>query len=198
MQSSLGLWHMNLRLFCKFFGMVFCLLFPSLLVAKKTKPKYSIRSDLKITKIRFPEVLDFGHRNIERKSNIFISRPFDFEESLVTDDRYVSAVYLQVYVVHLTSSLPFDPDYKYDEAKAKELNMTLITSRTKDRGDKGKLYHFKQILGDQVYYKWVSVFGNKYQTDIVTALYPQDLELHFVPKLLENLVETAFIGDDLL
>ncbi|NRA47233.1 MAG: hypothetical protein HRU09_19965 [Oligoflexales bacterium] len=166
--------------------------------AEKTKPTFSIRTDLRVTKLRFPSSLDFGQRKIDRSANVFVAGPFSFKDSLVLDERFVSAVYMQVYVIHLTSFVPFDPKFQYDEAKAKELQMTLLESRSKDRGDKGLMYQFKQFIGERVVYKWISVFGNKHQTDVIIALYPDQFASTFIPPLLEGLVETAYITKESL
>ncbi|MFK7827848.1 MAG: hypothetical protein AB8G05_27115 [Oligoflexales bacterium] len=172
--------------------------FPKMLLAEKTKPTFSIGSDFKATRLRLPEALEFGKRKIDRKANVYVARPFSFEETLVLDDRYVSANYLQVFVVHLTSFTPYDSEFSYDETKAKELRMTLLSSRSKDRGDKGKMYFFRQSIKGQIYYKWISVFGDSQQTDVIIALYPEEFNSTFVPTLLEGLAETAFISEDSL
>ena len=174
------------------------LCFPRKLIAEKTKPTFSIRSELKVTKLRLPEALDFGLRKIDRKANVHVSRPFDFEDKLVLDERYVSANYLQVFVIHLTTFVPYDPEFEYDKAKTKELDMVLLTSRSKDRADKGKMYFFRQFMSGRTFYKWISVFGNKYQTDIIIAVYPEEFDSTFLPPLLEGLVETAYISEEKL
>ena len=165
----------------------------SRLLGEKTKPTFSIRTDLRVTKLRLPSALELARRKIDRSANVFVSEPFGFKDSLVLDERFVSAVYLQVFVIHLTSFVPFDPEFQYDKAQAKQLNMTLIQTRSKDRGDKGIMYQFEQVIGGRITYKWISVFGNRHQTDVIIAVYPEAFASTFVPPLLEGIAETAYI-----
>lgn len=172
-----------------------------LYAAKNNKgSSYKMQQAIYQGKFYWPPELDFRFRKSSRDSNKLAAQPFVFDGPIVLDQRYISAYYNEIFVIHMTTYKYYQPHKMLTDENLKKYKLTLLESRNKRRGELGrekdaKLYKFIQAFDGVKYVKWVSTFATKGQTDVFIALYPEKYESTFISDMLLNLLDTAELSN---
>lgn len=184
-------------------GLLFGLLLTGLMIpsdsfaeTKRKKPVFQSRKNLREIDMKLPSSLNFRQRNVERDSNAKVAEDFLDLGAMISDERFVSGNYLEVFIVHLTIAEPMS------KKKAKTLaattsipNHEILEKGIFEFGNRGLWWKTRQRFPSVSYIKYISIFSNKFQTDVVAAVYTERFEKSFIPSSMKSIISTSKISN---
>ena len=163
---------------------------------KRKKPVFQSRKNLRKIDMKLPSSLNFRQRNVERESNAKVAEDFLDLGAMISDERFVSGNYLEVFIVHLTIAEPMSKkEAKTLAAKTSLPNHEILEKGILEFGNRGLWWKTRQRFPSVSYIKYISIFSNKFQTDVVAAVYTERFEKSFIPSSMKSIISTSKISN---
>ncbi|MCB9228578.1 MAG: hypothetical protein H6618_03115 [Deltaproteobacteria bacterium] len=196
---------MNVRflLLCSAMSLCFTFLQMDILFGENgAKKVFNGRKNLKKVHInlgKYKNILGFEQRRVDRSANEHAAKEFLNLDQLVQDDRFVSSHYLGVFVVHMTLAQPFtEKDRHHLDQKSSFPGHEILEKGSFATKNKGIWWKCLQRFVGMNYVKYMVIFGNQYQTDIVAAFYEERYSRTFIPSLMKQMIALSYISDEKL